>query len=214
MSAFGGIVALNRPVDTATAQELAATFLEAVFAPGYTPEARAILAGTKNLRLLDSNGLPPGAGRAPREFRQISGGLLLQEADHEPPGTTWTVVSKRQPTPAEHAAMQFAWKVARHVRSNAIVYAAADRTLGIGAGQMSRVDAARIGALKARVPLDGCALASDAFFPFRDAVEQAAAAGVKAVVEPGGSVRDAEVIAAADEAGMAMVFTGVRHFRH
>ncbi|MCZ6651249.1 MAG: bifunctional phosphoribosylaminoimidazolecarboxamide formyltransferase/IMP cyclohydrolase [Acidobacteria bacterium] len=213
-SAFGGIVAVNRPVDKETATELATTFLEAIFAPGFAPAAREILARKKNLRLLDSEGARPGSGRPRRDFRRISGGLLLQDTDVEPEDMQWRVVTRRSPTPEEDRAMRFAWKVARFVRSNAIVYALGDRTLGIGAGQMSRVDAARIGALKARTPLKGSALASDAFFPFRDSLDQAAAEGVTAVVEPGGSIRDEEVIAAADEAGIAMVFTGVRHFRH
>jgi len=213
-SAFGGIVAVNRPVDKETAAELASTFLEAIFAPGFAPAAREILARKKNLRLLDSQGAQPGSGRSRHEFRRISGGLLLQDADVEPEDIQWRVVTRRAPTPEEDRALRFAWTVARFVRSNAIVYALGDRTLGIGAGQMSRVDAARIGVLKARTSLKGSALASDAFFPFRDSVDQAAAEGVTAVVEPGGSIRDEEVIAAADEAGIAMVFTGVRHFRH
>jgi phosphoribosylaminoimidazolecarboxamide formyltransferase/IMP cyclohydrolase len=214
VSAFGGIVAVNRPVDAATARELKSTFLEAIFAPGYDDEAREVLRKKKNLRLLDSAGVRPGTGRSDRDFRKISGGLLVQDADVEPAGTEWRVVTRREPTPDERAALEFGWKVVRHVRSNAIVYAAADRTLGIGAGQMSRVDAARLGAQKARASLKGAALASDAFFPFRDSVDEAAAQGVAAIIEPGGSIRDEEVIAAADEAGMAMVFTGVRHFRH
>jgi phosphoribosylaminoimidazolecarboxamide formyltransferase/IMP cyclohydrolase len=213
-SAFGGIVAVNRPVDEETAAEMATTFLEAIFALGFAPAARAILARKKNLRLLDSQGARPGSGQPRREFRRISGGLLVQDTDVEPEDIQWRVVTRRSPTVQEDRALRFAWKVARYVRSNAIVYALGDRTLGIGAGQMSRVDAARIGALKARTSLKGSALASDAFFPFRDSVDQAAQEGVTAVVEPGGSVRDEEVIAAADEAGIAMVFTGVRHFRH
>lgn len=213
-SAFGGVVAVNRPVDEETAAEMVTTFLEAIFAPGFSPAARDILARKKNLRLLDSQGAQPGSGRPVQEFRRISGGLLLQDTDREPKDIQWRVVTRRSPTPEEDRALRFAWKIARAVRSNAIVYALGDRTLGIGAGQMSRVDAARIGALKARVSLKGSALASDAFFPFRDSVDQAAVEGVTAVVEPGGSIRDDEVIAAADEAHMAMVFTGVRHFRH
>jgi phosphoribosylaminoimidazolecarboxamide formyltransferase/IMP cyclohydrolase len=213
-SAFGGIVALNRSVDAATAGELVATFLEAVFAPGYSDEARDILRSKKKLRLLDSDGARPGSGRPPREFRKVTGGLLVQDTDVEPAGTEWRVVTRREPTSRERAALEFGWKVVRYVRSNAIVYAAPDRTLGIGAGQMSRVDSARLGVEKAQSSLQGSALASDAFFPFRDSVDQAAKVGVAAIVQPGGSIRDKEVIAAADEAGMAMVFTGVRHFRH
>ncbi len=214
LSAFGGIVAVNRPVDGETAREMVSTFLEAIVAPGYTDEARTVLAAKRNLRLLDSQGAAPGDGAPTLDFRRVTGGLLLQDFDREPAGAGWKVVSRRTPTSREQAAMAFGWKVARHVRSNAIVYAAPDRTLGIGAGQMSRVDAARIGAFKARTPLQGSALASDAFFPFRDAVDAAAEVGVTAIVQPGGSIRDPEVIAAADEADMALVFTGVRHFRH
>ncbi len=213
-SAFGGIVALNRPVDADTAREMTSTFLEAVIAPGYSQEARTILAAKKNLRLLDSEGAQPGTGRPAKDFRRISGGLLLQDTDFEPEDIQWRTVTRRPPTDEENAALRFAWQVARSVRSNAIVYAWSDRTLGIGAGQMSRVDAARIGALKALSPLEGASLASDAFFPFRDSVDQAAEKGIRSIVEPGGSIRDEEVIAAADEADMAMIFTGVRHFRH
>ena len=213
-SAFGGIVALNQPVDADTAREMITTFLEAVIAPGYTDEARKILAAKKNLRLLDSEGNRPGSGRPEKDFRRISGGLLLQDTDFEPDDIQWRTVTRRRPSDEENAALRFAWKVARSVRSNAIVYSRSDRTLGVGAGQMSRVDAARIGALKALTSLEGASLASDAFFPFRDSVDQAAEKGIKSIVEPGGSIRDEEVIAAADEAGIAMVFTGVRHFRH
>jgi phosphoribosylaminoimidazolecarboxamide formyltransferase / IMP cyclohydrolase len=214
LSAFGGVVAFNRPVDEATASEIASTFIEAVIAPGYSPAARETLAPRRSLRLLDSGGILPADVRREMQGRQVSGGLLLQDPDVEPPGTRWQLVTRREPTPDERRALEFAWKVARHVRSNAIVYAGPDCTLGIGAGQMSRVDAARIGGLKARSPLRGCALASDGFFPFRDGVDFAAAQGVRAIVQPGGSVRDEEVIGAANEAGIAMLFTGVRHFRH
>lgn len=214
VSAFGGIVGVNRVVDQETARAMVSTFLEAVYAPGYEPVAREIFSTKKNLRLLDSRGVPPGAAPAGFDFKKIAGGLLLQAPDVEPGTASWRTVTRREPTPEERAALVFAWKVAHHVRSNAIVYATAHRTLGIGAGQMSRVDAARLGAMKARSSLKGSALASDAFFPFRDAVDQAAAQGVTAMVQPGGSIRDEEVIAAADEGDIAMVFTGVRHFRH
>ncbi|MFQ5768321.1 MAG: bifunctional phosphoribosylaminoimidazolecarboxamide formyltransferase/IMP cyclohydrolase [Acidobacteriota bacterium] len=214
VSAFGSIVALNRPVDGDTAAEIARTFIEAVFAPGYHPESLRILSRRKNLRLLDSHGAPPGSGRPPLDFRCISGGLLLQDRDLEPDPLHLTVVTSRSPTDAERAALDFGWKVARYVRSNAIVYARADRTVGIGAGQMSRLDAVRLGAMKAASPVTGSALASDAFFPFRDAVDAAAEKGVTAIIQPGRSIRDEEVIAAANAARMAMVFTGIRHFRH
>ena len=213
-SAFGSIVALNRDLDAATAREITSTFVEAVIAPSVDPEAREVLAGRKNLRLLHTGGAAPGAGRADREFRLISGGLLLQDADTDPGDGNWRVVTQRHPTDEERQALAFAWKVVRHVRSNAIVYARPDRTLGIGAGQMSRVDSARLGVEKARSPLQGAVLASDAFFPFRDSVDNASGAGVAAIIQPGGSIRDEEVIAAADEGNMAMIFTGVRHFRH
>ncbi len=214
LSAFGGVAALNRPVDEETAREIASTFIEAVMAPAFSPEARELLAARRQLRLLDSGGVAPAEVESETQWRQISGGMLLQDPDREPGSPGWQVVSRRAPLPEEQRSLEFAWKVARHVRSNAIVYATADRTLGIGAGQMSRVDAARIGGLKARSSLQGCGLASDGFFPFRDGVDFAAAQGVVAIVQPGGSVRDEEVIAAANEAGLAMVFTGVRHFRH
>jgi phosphoribosylaminoimidazolecarboxamide formyltransferase / IMP cyclohydrolase len=212
-SAFGGVVAFNRPLDAAAAREIGALFLEAIIAPAFEDAALEILRKKTNLRLLRA-----GAGSialSGSDFKRISGGLLLQSWDcvTKPPASG-QVVTKRAPEPQEMEDLDFAWRVAKHVRSNAIVYAAAGRTLGIGAGQMSRVDAARFGALKALSPLAGSVLASDAFFPFRDGIDAAAEAGVAAVVQPGGSIRDAEVIAAADERGMSMVFTGERHFRH
>ena len=213
-SAFGGIVALNRPLDAATAKEITTTFVEAVIAPSVTTEARAILAAKRNLRVLDTGGATPDPARPGQDFRRISGGVLLQNIDVDPGDKGWQVKTRRHPTDDEQTALIFAWRVARHVRSNAIVYAGRDRTLGIGAGQMSRVDSARLGVDKARSSLHGAVLASDAFFPFRDSVDNAAAAGVAAIIQPGGSIRDEEVIAAANEANMAMVFTGVRHFRH
>jgi len=213
-AAFGGVVALNRTVDADTGRELASTFLEAVIAPGYTAEARAALEAKRRLRLLETAGAARPPVAASGMLRSISGGVLVQDVDSDVGAEPWRVVTRRPPTAAEERALRFAWTVARHVRSNAIVYATEDRTLGIGAGQMSRVDAARFGALKAVAPLAGSVLASDGFFPFRDGVDAATAHGVRAIVQPGGSVRDAEVIAAADEADLAMVFTGRRHFRH
>ncbi len=217
VSAYGGILGLNRALDAPTAREIASTFLEAIIAPGYTPEALVILRDKKNLRLLE---LPPPADRHLSaghgfEMRRVSGGMLVQDQDTaDLDATALKVVTKRAPTAGEMRAMRFAWKVAKHVKSNAIVLATEHATVGIGAGQMSRVDSAKLARMKANFPSQGTALASDAFFPFRDGVDAAADAGVTAVIQPGGSVRDAEVIAAADEHGMAMVFTGIRHFRH
>jgi phosphoribosylaminoimidazolecarboxamide formyltransferase/IMP cyclohydrolase len=212
VSAYGGILGVNRPLDAATAQAIASTFMEAIIAPGYTAEALAILRDRKNLRLLEQARRDGGAGW---EMRRVSGGMLVQDrdaADLEP--TSLKVVTRRAPTDREMQALRFGWKVAKHVKSNAIVLATEQGTVGIGAGQMSRVDSVRLARMKANLPTQGTALASDAFFPFRDGVDAAADAGVSAIAQPGGSVRDAEVIAAADEHGMAMVFTGVRHFRH
>jgi phosphoribosylaminoimidazolecarboxamide formyltransferase / IMP cyclohydrolase len=214
VSAFGGIVAVNRPVDGELARELSETFLECVIAPDYAPEALALLAAKKNLRLLKS---PIAADpSASFELRSVSGGFLVQTRDNQTASMAAAkVASKRAPTAAELTDLDFAWRVCKHVKSNAIVFAAGGRTLGIGAGQMSRVDSARIAISKARAPLAGSVVASDAFFPFRDSVDEAAKAGAVAVVQPGGSVRDAESIAAADEHGMAMILTGgERHFRH
>jgi phosphoribosylaminoimidazolecarboxamide formyltransferase/IMP cyclohydrolase len=217
VSAFGAIIGLNRPLDGATAQAIAATFVEAVIAPGYTDEARRALADKKNLRLL---AMPPaGSGQTIAdggfEVRRVSGGMLVQDRDAvrmDP--AALTTVTRRAPTAAEMRALQFAWTVVKHVKSNAIVLAGEQATVGVGAGQMSRVDAVKLAIMKAAAPTRGTVLASDAFFPFRDGVDVAAAAGVTAIIQPGGSVRDAEAIAAADEHGLAMVFTGMRHFRH
>jgi phosphoribosylaminoimidazolecarboxamide formyltransferase/IMP cyclohydrolase len=214
VSIFGGILGFNVEVDEAAAAAIAELFLEAVIAPAWSAEALRLLAGRKNLRLLRTGGMLAGAP-AGLDLRRVSGGFLVQEWDRPVADLERArVVTRRAPDRAEREAMAFAWTVVRHVRSNAIVYATRHRTLGIGAGQMSRVDAVRFGAQKAGSSLAGCALASDAFFPFRDNVDEAAAAGVKAIVQPGGSVRDDEVIAAADEHGLAMLFTGARHFRH
>ncbi|RPH96092.1 bifunctional phosphoribosylaminoimidazolecarboxamide formyltransferase/IMP cyclohydrolase PurH [candidate division KSB1 bacterium] len=218
VSAFGGIVALNREMDEATAAVLADMFLEVILAPGFTSAARTVFAKKKALRLItfDWNELKH---RPPlEEIRPIWGGYLAQEADFGLPELNeMTVATKRSPTSTEWAAMKLAWKVCKHVRSNAIVFADERHTLGIGAGQMSRVDSAQIAVQKAaaaKLELYGCACGSDAFFPFRDGLDVAARAGATAVIQPGGSVRDDEVIAAADEHGMTMVFTGRRHFRH
>ncbi|HXJ21084.1 MAG TPA: bifunctional phosphoribosylaminoimidazolecarboxamide formyltransferase/IMP cyclohydrolase [Polyangia bacterium] len=213
VSAFGGIVAVNRPVDGELARELSETFLECVIAPDYAPDALALLAAKKNLRLLESPIAVDAA--ASFELRSVAGGFLVQTRDNQTASMSDAkVASKRAPTPAELSDLDFAWRVCKHVKSNAIVFAAGGRTLGIGAGQMSRVDSARIAIAKARAPLAGSVVASDAFFPFRDSVDEAAKAGAVAVVQPGGSVRDGESIAAADEHGMAMILTGERHFRH
>ncbi len=223
-SAFGGIVALNRPLDAETAQEITGIFTEVVIAPGASDEAKAIFAAKKNLRLLTTDGLPD-ARTAGLTFRQVAGGFLVQDKDNGFVGLDdLKVVTKKAPTPEQMADLLFAWKIAKHVKSNAIVYVRDGATVGVGAGQMSRVDSALIAAKKAErmaealglpQPLTiGSAVASDAFFPFPDGLMEAAAAGATCVIQPGGSMRDAEVIAAADAAGLAMVFTGMRHFRH
>ena len=210
MSAFGGVLAFNRAVDRETAEEIAKTFIEAIAAPGYDAAARELLAAKKNLRLL-------AVSRAPEEpvVKSISGGYLLQTPDtHRLERADCVVRTDRGPSEDEWRALEFAWKVAKHVKSNAIVYAREGQTISVGAGQMSRVDAVKVGAMKALLPLQGTVLASDAFFPFPDGVEEAARHGITAVIQPGGSVADDKVIAAANQLGLAMVFTGVRHFRH
>ncbi len=215
MSAFGGIVALNRTVDLAAARVLAETFLECIVAPQFTEEALAVLRAKKNLRLLATGALLP-AGDAELTWKRVSGGLVVQDRDAAAAGEVEQarVVTRRAPTEAERAALAFAWRVCKHVKSNAIVLAVEGRTVGVGAGQMSRVESVKIAVGKAGAAAAGSVLASDAFFPFPDGLELAAQHGVAAVAQPGGSVKDEEVIAAADRAGMAMVFTGVRHFRH
>jgi phosphoribosylaminoimidazolecarboxamide formyltransferase/IMP cyclohydrolase len=214
-SAFGGIIAFNDEVDGATAEAVCGQFLEVLVAPAYSAEAREVLARKQNLRVL---ALPLAQGGNSLELKRVGGGLLVQTADaFNISLNDLKVVSKRKPTGREIDDMLFAWKVAKFVKSNAIVFAAAGQTLGVGAGQMSRVDSTRIAVIKAGnagLKLAGCAVASDAFFPFRDGVDVLAEAGAKAVIQPGGSVKDAEVIAAADEHGITMVFTGHRHFRH
>jgi len=223
-SAFGGIVALNMPLDAETATAITEIFTEVVIAPGASDEAKEIFAKKKNLRLLTTEGLPDPRANA-TTIRQVSGGYLFQDKDNGHVDLEdLKVVTKKAPTEAQLADLLFAWKVAKHVKSNAIVYAKGSATVGVGAGQMSRVDSANIAAIKAQrmadalglaeSPAVGSAVASDAFFPFPDGLMEAAAAGATCVIQPGGSMRDAEVIAAADEAGLAMVFTGMRHFRH
>ena len=213
VSAFGGIVAVNRPVTEEAAGEMTKIFLEAVIAPDFAPAALEKLKSRKNLRLMKTGG--DGASAGGLDAKRVVGGLLVQQRDREPQNTDdFKVVTRRVPDPEEIDALHFAWKVARHVKSNAIVYARGTRTVGVGAGQMSRVDAVKFGAAKANESLEGCVLASDAFFAFRDGVDTAARVGVKAIIQPGGSVKDEEVIAAADDHGIAMIFTGRRHFRH
>ena len=210
VSAYGGVLGFNRPVDEETAREIAKTFIEAIAAPGYSPEALEVLGVRRNLRLLRV-----AAGRDRLVLKSITGGFLVQTADlAKVERGAMTVKTQRTPSESEWAALEFGWKVAKHVKSNAIVYAWAGQTVGVGAGQMSRVDSAKIGAMKAVLPLAGTVVASDAFFPFPDGVEEAVKHGATAFVQPGGSVNDGEVIAAADRLGVAMVFTGVRHFRH
>ena len=210
ISAFGGVIGINRTVDAEAASEIAKLFVEAIAAPAFTPEARERFASKKNLRLVEVHAAPPKP-----VVKHISGGLLLQDADiARVAESELDVVTWRPPTAEELRSLLFAWRVCKHVKSNAIVYAKDGQTLGIGAGQMSRVDAARFGAVKAVLPLAGCVAASDAFFPFPDGLEAVAAAGATAVIQPGGSVKDQDVIAAADKLGVAMVFTGIRHFRH
>jgi phosphoribosylaminoimidazolecarboxamide formyltransferase/IMP cyclohydrolase len=203
VSAFGGIVAVNRQVDGALAREMSETFLECVIAPSYAPEALQLLSTKKNLRLLAYDF--PGDAAGAVEYRSVTGGLLVQTRDKD----TATAADAKVVTD-----LDFAWRVCKHVKSNAIVFAAGGRTVGVGAGQMSRVDSVRIAVSKARASLKGSVVASDAFFPFRDSVDEAAKAGAVAVIQPGGSVRDEESTAAADEHGMALIVTGERHFRH
>jgi phosphoribosylaminoimidazolecarboxamide formyltransferase / IMP cyclohydrolase len=211
VSAFGSVVALNRPVDADTAAEINKTFVEVVLAPDFAADALTILGQKKNTRLLRVSSLSPLA----LQHRQIGGGYLVQDKDaHLLRPENLKTVTKRAPTPEELEALLFGWRVVKHVKSNAIVFSSASRMLGIGAGQTSRVDSVKWGALKATLPLNGCAMASDAFFPFPDGVVVAASYGVRAVIQPGGSMRDSDVIEAANEHDMAMVFTGVRHFKH
>jgi len=210
VSAFGGVIGVNRPLDGDAAEEMAKLFLEVIAAPGFEEAAKARFAAKKNLRLVEVR-------NAPRKWllKDVSGGILLQDADvRQIEESELKVVSKRPPTVEEKRALLFAWRVCKHVKSNAILYARDGQTVGVGAGQMSRVDACKVGAMKAVLPLQGTVAASDAFFPFPDGVEEIAKAGATAIIQPGGSVRDQEVIDAADRMGLAMIFTGVRHFRH
>jgi phosphoribosylaminoimidazolecarboxamide formyltransferase/IMP cyclohydrolase len=213
LSAFGGIVALNRPVDKQVAAELSKIFLEVIIAPGFDEEAKSLLSAKKNLRLLEISGTDTRSSGY--DYRRVVGGLLVQDRDVDDFDIRkGQVVTKRAPTDEEYQALHFAWKIVKHVKSNAIVYATKDQLVGVGAGQMSRVDSVKIAMMKSTLPTKGCVLASDAFFPFRDGIDIAAAAGITAVIQPGGSVRDEEVIKAADEYAMAMVFTHTRHFKH
>ncbi|MFM2367176.1 MAG: bifunctional phosphoribosylaminoimidazolecarboxamide formyltransferase/inosine monophosphate, partial [Pseudomonadota bacterium] len=223
-SAFGGIVALNQPLDAETAEEIIKIFTEVVIAPGASDEARAIFATKKNLRLLTTKDLPDAQAKG-TAFKQVAGGFLVQDRDvGDLDPSELKVVTKRKPTDAEMSDLMFAWTVAKHVKSNAIIYVKDSATVGIGAGQMSRIDSTRISARKARdmaealglpqSPTIGSVVASDAFFPFADGLIAAAEAGATAIIQPGGSMRDEEVIAAADARGIAMIFTNQRHFRH
>jgi phosphoribosylaminoimidazolecarboxamide formyltransferase/IMP cyclohydrolase len=210
VSAFGGVIGVNRPIDAETAEEMHKLFLEVIAAPAFDEAAKVRFATKKNLRLVE-------VAAAPQKWvlKNVSGGILVQDADSRRlQDGDLKVVTQRSPTPEETRALLFAWKVCKHVKSNAIVYVRDGQTVGVGAGQMSRVDSAKIGAMKAQLPLKGTVAASDAFFPFPDGVEEIAKAGATAIIQPGGSQRDPEVIAAADRLGLAMLFTGVRHFRH
>ena len=201
---------MNRPIDGPAAEEMAKLFLEVIAAPKFDDAAKAKFSAKKNLRLVEVTD-------APQKWvlKDVSGGMLVQDADVRPlQESDLKVVTKRPPTAEEKRALLFAWKVCKHVKSNAILYARDGQTVGVGAGQMSRVDSCKMGAMKAVLPLQGTVAASDAFFPFPDGVEEIAKAGATAIIQPGGSVRDQEVIEAADRHGMAMIFTGVRHFRH
>ena len=224
LSAFGGIVGLNRPLDEDAAREITTTFIEAVIAPAVDPAALPLLAKKANMRVVVADFSAFRAGDAVLELRSVLGSLLVQERDRvDEAARDWAVaeatqafrvVTRRAPSAEEWRALRFAWRVCAHVKSNTVLFAGPDRTLAVGAGQMSRVDAVKVAVMKAGAPLAGSVAASDAFFPFRDGLDAVAAAGATAVVQPGGSVRDLEVIAAADEHGLAMVYTGRRHFRH
>jgi len=210
VSAFGGVIGVNRPIDGAAAEEMAKLFLEVIAAPSFDAAAKEKFAAKKNLRLVEV-----AKSNDKWVMKHVSGGMLAQDVDARPlTPADLKVVTERKPTDEEMRAMLFAWKVCKHVKSNAILYARDGQTVGVGAGQMSRVDSCRIGAMKAVLPLKGTVAASDAFFPFPDGVEEIAKVGATAIIQPGGSVRDKEVIEAADRLGMAMIFTGVRHFRH
>ena len=214
ISAFGGIIAFSHQVDDDAARELVELFAEVIIAPDYTPGAKSLLSAKKNLRVLRIDA-EHHATSSVLELRRISGGILVQDRD----GALFddeklASVSDRKPTPSEMRALRFAWAVCKHVKSNAIVYARDGELVSVGAGQMSRIDSVKFGALKAQLPIEGSVLASDAFFPFRDGLDEAAKYGITAVIQPGGSQRDKEVIQAANEHKLAMVFTGMRHFKH
>jgi len=212
VSAFGSVISFNRTVTAETAKALKPLFVEAIIAPDYEEEALAIFKKKKKLRLIKPKNFALKSGNI---IKHVAGGILVQSPDDITyDEATLKVVSKRQPTDAEMEAMKFAWTVAKHVKSNAIIYAKDNRTIGVGAGQMSRVDSSKIAIIKATEPIKGCVMSSDAFFPFRDGIDAAGKEGITAVIQPGGSIRDDEVIAASDEYDMAMVFTGIRHFRH
>jgi phosphoribosylaminoimidazolecarboxamide formyltransferase/IMP cyclohydrolase len=219
VSIFGGVIAFNLPVDEETALELKDIFLEIVIAPSFTPEAKAVLSSAKrllNIRLLELDMSQPQLGGY--DLRRVRGGMLIQDWDTGKIDIhACKVVTHRKPTAEEYQALDFAWRVCRHVKSNTIVFASPDQVLGVGAGQMSRIDSTKIAVLRAAthgLDLQGSAVASDAFYPFRDGLDEAANAGAKSVIQPGGSIKDEEVIAAANEHGIAMIFTGMRHFRH
>jgi len=215
VSSFGGIVAFNREVDEATASELAGMFLEVVIAPSFSEKALEVLSTKGNLRVMKTPDLPLKSN-AGLDFKKVIGGALIQDRDTgiDKDFDDMKVLTKRKPTDEELSALKFGWKVCKHVKSNAIVFAREGQTVGIGAGQMSRVDSVKIATIKAELPTKGATLASDAFFPFRDGIDEAAKAGITAIVQPGGSIRDQDIIDACDEHGIAMVFTGFRHFKH
>jgi phosphoribosylaminoimidazolecarboxamide formyltransferase / IMP cyclohydrolase len=215
VSAFGGVIAFNRIVDIVAAKEISSTFVEVVIAPGFAEDALAELKRKKDLRLLDVGPLMK-VKQEGFDLKKLVGGLIVQDRDLGVLADlrALMVPTVRKPTDEEYAACAFAWKVCKHVKSNAIIYAKPGQTVGIGAGQMSRVDSVKLAAMKAQIPVKGCVMASDAFFPFRDGLDAAAEVGITAVIQPGGSIRDAEVVKAADEHGMAMILTGMRHFRH
>jgi phosphoribosylaminoimidazolecarboxamide formyltransferase / IMP cyclohydrolase len=214
VSAFGSIIALNQAVDGDTATELAKLFVEGIIAPGFEPDALAILATKKNLRVMQIDAGKVGTDWSQFEIKRISGGILVQDSDNVLLSPASRIVTDREPTQREQEDLHFAWRVVKHVKSNAIVLAEGGRTVGVGAGQMSRVDAVRLSIEKAKPTAKGAVLASDAFFPFRDSIDAAAKAGVTSLIQPGGSVRDDEVVQAANEHGISMIFTGLRHFKH
>ncbi|GKS58737.1 bifunctional purine biosynthesis protein PurH [Nitrospira sp.] len=215
VSAFGGVIAFNRPVDLAAAKEITSTFVEVVIAPGFAEDALAELRRKKDIRLLDVGPLTK-AGPEGFDLKKLVGGLIVQDRDlgRLPDMRSLQVPTVRKPTDEEYAACAFTWIVCKHVKSNAIIYGRPGQIVGIGAGQMSRVDSVKLAGMKAQSSVKGCVMASDAFFPFRDGIDAAAQAGITCVIQPGGSIRDAEVVKAVDEHGMAMILTGMRHFRH